>query len=186
MRALRVLRGLTRIRRLLAVLEGRRARWYAVALLVLALAAGAGFLVRAGQLTGSAAARNAALTDRAATSRVSGEVQDALARIFSYTPEGLAGTERAADELLAGKAARQYETLFGQVEQRARKQKLTLATRVVSVGVSKLRGDRAHLLVFLDQTTHRAGREPANAAAQLSVTAQRRDGDWRIVGITAR
>lgn len=172
--------------RLSAALEGRRARWCAVTVLVPALAAGSGFLVRAGQLTGSTAAGNAALTDRAATSRVSGEVQDALARIFSYTPEGLAGTEQAADELLAGKAERQYEALFGQVEERARKQKLTLATRVVSVGVTRLYEDRAHLLAFLDQTTYRAGREPARAAAQLSVTARRQNGDWRIVALTAR
>ncbi|WP_237735810.1 hypothetical protein [Streptomyces sp. AA1529] len=168
------------------LLTRRRARWCAVVVLVAALAAGTGLLVRAAELTGGPAARNAALTDRAATSRVSGEVQDALARIFSYTPEDLSGTEKAADQVLAGKAARQYESLFGQVRKRAGKQKLTLATRVVSVGVTRLHGDRAHLLVFLDQTTHRAGRDPAHAGAQLSVSARRQHGDWRIVGITAR
>ncbi|WP_431981242.1 hypothetical protein [Streptomyces qinglanensis] len=168
------------------LLTRRRARWCAAVVLVAALAAGTGFLVRAAGLTGGPAARNAALTDQAATSRVSGEVQDALARIFSYTPEGLPGTEKAADEVLAGKAAQQYESLFGQVRKRAGQQKLTLATRVVSVGVTRLHGDRAHLLVFLDQTTHRAGRDPAHAGAQLSVTARRQHGDWRIVGITAR
>ncbi|MFE9330107.1 hypothetical protein [Streptomyces sp. NPDC006925] len=169
-----------------ALLTRRRAGWCAVVVLVAALAAGTGFLVRAAELTGGPAARNTALTDRAATSRVSGEVQDALARVFSYTPEGLSGTEKAADKVLAGKAAQQYESLFGQVRKRAGKQKLTLATRVVSMGVTRLHGDSAHLLVFLDQTTHRAGRDPAHAGAQLSVSARRQHGDWRIVGITAR
>ncbi|UNT00115.1 hypothetical protein MMF93_29405 [Streptomyces tubbatahanensis] len=172
--------------RLLALLGSRRARWYVVSVLVLALAAGTGFLVRAAQLTSSDAARNAALTDRAATSRASGEVSDALSRIFSYTPEGLARTEQAADDLLAGKAARQYDTLFAQVTKRAREQKLTLATRVVDAGVTRLRGDRAELLVFLDQTTSREGHEPTHAAAQLSVTAHRDHGDWRIVAMKAR
>jgi Mce-associated membrane protein len=157
-----------------------------VAVLVLALASGAGLLVRAAQLTGDDAARNQALTDRAATSRVSGEVGDALARIFSYTPEGVAGTEQSARDVLDGKAARQYEALFGQVGQRVAEQRLTLASRVVSSGVTRLHGDRAHLLVFLDQTSSRPGHKPAHAGAQLSVTAERQDGDWRIVAIKAR
>ncbi|MEU2603790.1 hypothetical protein [Streptomyces albus] len=176
----------TRLLSALAALDGRRARGCAVAVLVLALVAGGGLLFRAQQLTGSPSARNAALTDHAATSRVSGEVGDALARVFSYTPEGLDDTEQAARELLAGKAARQYQTLFARVRRQAREQKLTLATRVVETGVTRLRGDRAELLVFLDQTTTRADRKPTSAAAQLSVTARREHGDWRIVALTAR
>lgn len=163
-----------------------RARWYAAAVTVAALVAGAAMLVGAGRLTGSESARNKALTDSAATSRVSGEVGDALARIFSYTPEGVARTEQDAKDVLDGKAARQYESLFGQVRQRVAEQKLTLATRVVSSGVTHLHGDSAELVFFLDQTSSREGRKPGTAAAQLSVSAERQGGDWRIVGITAR
>ncbi|MDJ1137569.1 hypothetical protein [Streptomyces iconiensis] len=163
-----------------------RARWYAVAVLVAALLGGTALLVGAARLTGSEAARNKALTDTAATSRVSGEVGDALARIFSYTPQGVAKTEQDAKGVLDGRAARQYESLFGQVRERVAEQKLTLATRVVSSGVTRLHGDRAELLVFLDQTSTREGRKPSTAAAQLSVSAERRDGDWLIVGIKAR
>lgn len=162
------------------------ARRYVVAVTVVALAASVTLLVGAARLTGSEAAKNKALTDAAATSRVSGEVGDALARIFSYTPDGVARTEQDAKDVLDGKAARQYESLFGQVREQVAEQKLTLATRVVSSGVTSLRGDRARLLFFLDQTTTREGRKPTTAAAQLSVSAERRDGDWRIVGITAR
>lgn len=163
---------------------GRRAA-VAVAAVVLLLA-GAGLLFGARQLTGAPAAANHALTDTEATSQVAGDVSGTLAKVFSYTPDGTAATERSARELLDGKAARQYEELFGQVRTQVAEQKVTLSTRVVRAGVVRLTDDSAELLVFLDQTTRRGDRHPTSAAAQLSVTAQLREGQWRIVDIKAR
>ncbi|MFF3286553.1 hypothetical protein [Streptomyces sp. NPDC003023] len=165
----------------------RRWRTPAVAVLVLALAFGGTlFLVAADRLTGAPAAENRALTDTAATARVSGDVSNALTAIFSYTPGGTDATREAARELLAGKAARQYEELFGQVEKRAAEQRLTLTTHVVRAGVTRLTDSSAQVLVFLDQVSQRAGKAPATAPAQLSVTAELDDGHWRIVDITSR
>jgi Mce-associated membrane protein len=65
-------------------------------------------------------------------------------------------------------------------------QKLTLTTHVVRAGVTSLKGDTAQLLVFLDQVTEREGKKPTSAAAQLSVTAERRDGNWLITELKAR
>lgn len=48
---------------------------------------GCGFFYGAHQLRSQAPARNQALTDAEATSRVAGDVGNALARIFSYTPD---------------------------------------------------------------------------------------------------
>lgn len=167
----------------------RTPRWLvpAVVAAVLALAmGGAGLLFRTGQLTDSPAAGNRALSDAEATTRVIGDVSSALGKVFSYTPTNTGATRQSARELLAGKAARQYGELFGQVEKRAAEQKLTLTTHVVRAGVTRLTDRGAHLLVFLDQVAERRGKPPATTAAQLSVTAELSDGRWQIVDIASR
>ncbi|MFG3132655.1 hypothetical protein ACGFZU_33790 [Streptomyces tendae] len=160
------------------------------------------FFYAAHQLRSQAPARNHALTDTEATTRVAGDVGDALARIFSYTPDGTAAAERSASTVLDGRAARQYETLFARVRDDLTEQRVTLSTRAVRTGVIELEGDRARLLVFLDQTSHRGDgkgqgqgqgqgkdegdAEATTAAAQLTVTARLDDDRWRIVDIKAR
>jgi Mce-associated membrane protein len=52
--------------------------------------------------------------------------------------------------------------------------------------VTRLTGNSARLLVFLDQVSQRQGAAPATAPAQLSVTAELADGRWRIVDIASR
>ncbi|MFI7391928.1 MULTISPECIES: nuclear transport factor 2 family protein [Streptomyces] len=153
---------------------------------------GCGFFYAAHQVRSAAPAQNRALTDTEATTRVAGDVGDALARIFSYTPDGTAAAERSARTVLDGRAARQYETLFARVRDDLTEQRVTLSTRAVRTGVIELEGDRARLLVFLDQTSHRGdgkgkgAAEATTAAAQLTVTARLDDDRWRIVDIKAR
>ncbi len=164
----------------------RRRTLAAVALLLALVLGGAAFLLATARLNDTPAARNRALTDTAATTEVIEDVSGALTQVFSYTPAGTDTTRQAARGLLAGKAARQYGELFGQVEKRAAEQKLTLTTHVVRAGVTRLTGHSAHLLVFLDQVAERRGKPPATAAAQLSVTAELRGGRWQIVDIASR
>ncbi|MEY6563721.1 hypothetical protein AB8B12_01870 [Streptomyces sp. PGLac3x] len=161
-------------------------RWAPAALAAVLVLAGGGFFYGAHQLRTTPSAENRALTDTEATTQVGGEVSGGLARIFSYTPGSTAATERSARTVLAGKAARQYEDLFDQVRESLAEQRLTLTTQAVRTGVVELTGDRARLLVFLDQTSHRAKGEPATAAAQLTVTARLTDGRWRITDLTTR
>lgn len=155
----------------------------AVAVLVLG---GCGFFHGAHQVRSDASARNHALTDTGATTRVAGDVGNALARVFSYTPDGTAAAERSARTVLDGRAARQYETLFAQVRDDLTEQRVTLSTRAVRTGVVELDGDEARLLVFLDQTSRRGKDEATTAAAQLTVTARFEGDRWRIVDIKAR
>ncbi|MGW2277960.1 hypothetical protein [Streptomyces sp. NPDC001770] len=164
-------------------------RWRRVlagVLVVLLIAAGAGLFVRGRQIRDTPATANQALTDTAATDRVTGDVSNALATVFSYAPGTTAATKTAAQHLLAGAALKQYAELFGQVEKQAADQKLTLTTNVVRAGVTRLTGDSAHLLVFLDQVYEREGKAATTAAAQLSITAHQQDGVWQIVDITSR
>ncbi|MGW7567064.1 hypothetical protein ACWGJV_12385 [Streptomyces tendae] len=180
--------------------HGRLRRAVLAATAAVLVLGGCGFFYAAHQLRSQVPARNHALTDTEATTRVAGDVGDALARIFSYTPDGTAAAERSASTVLDGRAARQYETLFARVRDDLTEQRVTLSTRAVRTGVIELEGDRARLLVFLDQTSHRgdgkgkgqdkgkdAGdAEATTAAAQLTVTARLDDDRWRIVDIKAR
>ncbi|BAG17860.1 hypothetical protein [Streptomyces griseus] len=166
--------------------DASRRRWPRVlgALLAVALIAAGGALYAEGrQLRDTPATANLALTDAEATARVTGDVSSALGKIFSYGPGSTAATRAAAKEVLAGKALQQYAALFGQVERQSADQKLTLTTEVVRAGVTRLTGRGAHLLVFLDQVYERRGRAPTTASAQLTVTAELRDGRWWIVEI---
>ncbi|MFJ9978113.1 hypothetical protein [Streptomyces cyaneofuscatus] len=168
--------------------SGRRPRWPRVlgALLAVVLLATGGLLFAEGRgLRDTPATGNLALTDAEATTRVTGDVSNALGRIFSYGPDATALAKDAAREVLAGKALQQYAALFGQVEKQAADQKLTLTTHVVRAGVTRLTGTGAHLLVFLDQVYERRGRPATTASAQLSVTAELRGGRWRIVEISS-
>ncbi|MFI6943464.1 hypothetical protein ACIBI4_29705 [Streptomyces sp. NPDC050418] len=157
----------------------------AVAGVVLGLVGALG-LQQAYALRSTDAAHNQALTDAAATARVNGDVSSALAKVFSYTPDGTEATERSARASLDGRAARQYAQLFARVRADVRDQKVTLSTQAVRVGTVSLRGDTAHLLVFLDQTAARGSKKPTTSAAQLSVTAELRGDVWRIVDLKAR
>ncbi|MFJ7199338.1 MULTISPECIES: hypothetical protein [unclassified Streptomyces] len=168
---------------------GSARRWPLVvaAVLAVALLATGGVLFAEGRaLRDTPATSNRALTDSEATTRVAGDVSNALGKVFSYSPQATAVTKESAKQLLAGKALQQYAALFGQVEKQAADQKLTLTTHVVRAGVTRLTDDSAHLLVFLDQVYEREGRPATTAAAQLSVTAQLRDGRWTVVEIASR
>ncbi|WP_245679144.1 hypothetical protein [Actinomadura hibisca] len=148
------------------------------------VAAGGALQYTEGQARHASPAADRALLDAPATTKVTGDVATAVGRVFTYTPGDTAATERAAAEVLTGRAASQYRQLFGQVRQQAPTQQIALTSRVVRIGATRLTGDAATLLVFLDQTATRAGRPAGTpAAAQLTVTARLLDGRWRITDI---
>ncbi|WP_406056041.1 hypothetical protein OG462_08550 [Streptomyces sp. NBC_01077] len=161
------------------------------AAVTLLLLGGSAFFHGAHQLRSTPSARNHALTDAGATTRVGGDVGEGLARIFSYTPASTDGAERSAGTVLAGRAARQYSDLFAQVRAKLVEQRITLTTQAVRTGVIELDGDSARLLVFLDQTSRRDSPRQdkataTSAAAQLTVTARFQGDRWLIVDIKAR
>ncbi|MFF9428154.1 hypothetical protein [Streptomyces sp. NPDC014746] len=165
------------------------ALWSRIALaagLVALVLGGSWFFHEAHQLRTTPSARNHALTDTAATDRVSGDVADGLARVFSYTPADTDAAERSSRTVLAGRAARQYAELLAQVRANLVDQRITLSTQTVRTGVIELDGNSARLLVFLDQTSRRDEAAATSAAAQLTVTAEYQGDRWRIVDIKAR
>ncbi|GAA2219136.1 hypothetical protein [Streptomyces nogalater] len=165
---------------------GRLRRIATAGIVAVLVGGGCGFHYGAHQLRSTEAARNRALTDTEATARVAGEIDNALARVFSYTPDGTATAERSARTLLDGRAARQYRDLFAQVRDDLAGQRITLSTKAVRTGVIELDGEHARLLVFLDQTSRRGDHTPTTAAAQLTVAARLVNDRWRIVDLNAR
>ncbi|MFS8103663.1 hypothetical protein LFM09_41720 [Lentzea alba] len=124
---------------------------------------------------------DAALVDSATTSAVNGQVREAVEKSFSYNFADVESTEKAARELLTGKALCQYNAVFGPVKEVAPQQKLVVTVRVVSSAVSSLKGDRASVLVFADQvTTRTTDNQSGGGTAMLRVSAVDESGRWKI------
>ncbi|MFC5677035.1 hypothetical protein [Aeromicrobium endophyticum] len=127
---------------------------------------------------------NGAIIDSKVTAQVQTSVSQALGRVLTYDYQDPATTEAAADDVLAGKARTEYDTLFASLQQRAPGQQLKLTAQVQAIGVKELRGDKATLLVFLDQSSQRAAdQESSVSAAQLAVTAEKKGSTWKITGL---
>lgn len=135
-------------------------------------------------LTGAASAENAALADNARTSEVRGQITTAVNTVFSYNYADVAKTEKAAQELLTGKAVQQYNQLFALVRKQAPEQKQVLTTTVTDTAVKTLTGDRARLLVFADQRNTRTDtNETSYSAAVFAVDAVDAGDTWKIAEI---
>lgn len=131
-------------------------------------------------------ASNEAMVDRGTTSEVNGEVSDAIATLFSYDYADTRKTEDAAQELLVGRAVQEYDQLFATVKKQAPKQKLVVTTTVKDSGVTYLQGDRARVLLFVDQNASRNGQKGKVIPAQISVGVEKRGGQWKINQIIQR
>lgn len=152
-----------------------------IMVLVTALALAAWFRGEANQLSGSAAASNTALVDAATTAEVSGQVRAAVERIYSYDFARLDDNERAAAEVITGPFAQDFRTQFDVVRELAPEQEAVVVARVLNQAVSRLEGDRAMVVVFLDQQASRSIATPQlSVAGRLTVTAERVDGKWKI------
>ncbi|AIY19749.2 hypothetical protein GUY44_20640 [Pimelobacter simplex] len=160
-------------------------RRHAALVLAVLLLAGAGVAFwQADRARAADNVDNRAIVDDRATTDVQSAVAAALVRVLSYDYANPEATEQAADDLLAGAAREQYDTLFAALKEKAPDQKLTLTAQVQVAAVKELHGDRAELLVFLDQASQRATDDEASySAAQLEVQAERRDGTWKVTGI---
>lgn len=155
-----------------------------VAAVVLALGFAAWFRGEANQLTGSAAASNAALVDAGATAQVSAQVREAVQRVFSYDFARLDDNERAADEVITGQYTQSFHQQFARVRELAPPQQAVVVATVPAIAVKVLDGDRAIVLVFIDQQAHQGGQaKPLLAAGRVSVTAKRVNGSWKIADV---
>lgn len=155
-----------------------------VLLTVIMLGLAAWFRGEANQLTGSAAASNSALVDVGTTAEVSGQVRAAVESIYSYDFARLDANEQTASALVTGSFAEDFREQFAVVRERAPEQQAVVVATVLDLAVQVLEGDRAIVVVFLDQQASRGGEAPQlSVAGRLTVTAQRVDGSWKIADV---
>ncbi|MEU4143812.1 hypothetical protein [Streptomyces parvulus] len=158
--------------------------------LTLLLGAFAGWAhAKAGALRDEPARSNTALTDLARTSEIKGQAAKAVDRLFSYDHADPAAFDKAARDLLTGKAVAQHRDLLADVRARADRQKAVITTTVTESAVERIDGDRARVLVYADQSsvattgkTDKAAAEDEGvyAAAMLAVDVVHRDGRWLV------
>ncbi|MEU5694267.1 hypothetical protein [Actinosynnema sp. NPDC020468] len=157
----------------------RRGLLLPVSLLVLAavlVGLGVWFQGRAGDVR-----YNRALVDSAATTEVSGQVRDAVEKAFSYNFADVSATEKAAADLLVGKAKCQYEAIFEPVRTLAPEQKLVVTVKAVSSGVTSLDDGRATVLLFIDQvTTRTTDNQSGGGIAMMRVGAEKAGDRWKV------
>jgi Mce-associated membrane protein len=158
-----------------------------VALIAVLTGLGIWFRLESDVLRSDSALANQALVDPNVTSQLTDEVDAGITEVFSYRYDNTAPTEQAARQVLAGNARGQYDSLFTQVRTQAPTQKLMVTTKVVASGVTTLQGDRARLLVFLDQLATRGDNGQSSvAAAELTVAAQRQGEHWVITDMATK
>jgi Mce-associated membrane protein len=167
-----------------------RSRWWTpvqvalVAVVLVALGTAAWLHGQTNALLESAAMSNRALLDPARTAEVSGQVRDAVERVFSYDFARLDDNERAAAAMITGPFAADYRRQFARVRQLAPGQQAVVVATVPALAVKLLDGDRAVVVVFIDQQANRGGQaQPLLAAGRLRVTAQRVTGSWKIADV---
>lgn len=128
---------------------------------------------------------NQAFVDSAATAELVGQVTNAMTTVYSYDYTTLAANEAAANGVITGKFATEFPRVFAPVKQLAPQEQAVLKSTVPAAGVIMLQGDRARLLMMVDQTgTRGAAKEPTGATARLVVDAQKVDGRWKIAEVT--
>jgi Mce-associated membrane protein len=130
------------------------------------------------------ALENRAQLDKTIQEDVITVVSRGLTQVLSYDYNQPDATRAFADQVLAGQAREEYDTLFASLQDRAPGQKLTLTAQVQVSGVEDLTGSKATRLVFVDQKSFREKDEEASvSAAQLDITAERKGATWVITGL---
>jgi hypothetical protein len=124
---------------------------------------------------------NVALANPARTAELTGALRPIIEKVLSYDYRDLDGTAKAVTENLSGRALCEYDRLFGEIKRVAAEQRIVLASKVRELGVTRLEGDRASVLVFVDQSTTRGDNATsASSGAQLGFQADRQNGRWKI------
>jgi Mce-associated membrane protein len=168
----------------------RRVPLPALAAALVVLTAAAVFLgIANAQLRGTPSAQNAALVDVGATAQVTQQLGEALRTVYSFDFARLDQNEAAARTVITPPFQAQFDQLFGQVRKLAPQQQAVVTATVASSAVREIDGDRAVLVVFLDQQATRAqGDQPRQlaAAGRLTVTGQLVDSTWKIADVRAQ
>jgi len=111
----------------------------------------------------------------------------AVRAILSYDYTSLDHDELVAASYLTPRYRKKYEHTFTLVKHSAPGLKAEVTARVLGSGISEADPDRAHVLVFVDQTTKSTanGGRPQVALNRVMLDMVRQDGRWLVDGITS-
>ena len=152
---------------------------------VLLIAASVVLAVGAFTARSSGPLSNQAFVDSADTADVVGQVTNAVITVYSYDYTALPANEAAAKQVVTGRFATEFERVFGPVKQLAPQEQAVLKSTVPAAAVSLLQGDRARLLMMVDQAgTRGPDKQPTGATARLVVDAVKIGGQWKISEVT--
>ncbi len=133
------------------------------------------------------AARNVALVDVGRSTQAISQVSTAMERVYSFDYTRLDENERVARDMITPEFADDFATLFDQVRKLAPQQQAVVSATVAMAAVKELEGDRAVLVLFLDQqATRGADAKQLLASGRVTVSAQLVDGRWKIAGVDSR
>jgi len=141
-------------------------------LVMLAITAGAGYLKW--QDASMHAAETAAVDSLRAAS-------DTTVKMLSYRPDTVERDLGATRDLLTGNLLNDYTSLTNEVVIPGAKQKQISAVATVPGAASvSASGDRAVVLVFVNQTVIIGSGPPTNTASSVRVTLQKQSGRWLV------
>jgi Mce-associated membrane protein len=149
-----------------------------------------GVLSALGLLTGGVAsaagqAENLAFVDATATQVAVDQASVALAGVLSYEYRKLDENAQLATDKGTERYVRQHTELINKSRATANRQRHTVVTKVVALGVRDLKPDTARLVAFLDQTTTRGDTNKAATTGYAAVVDLRLvDGHWRLDSVS--
>jgi Mce-associated membrane protein len=104
--------------------------------------------------------------------------------VTSYDYRRLDADVRSAHGVMTGGLVEQYDSAMTTTRQVALKAKAVSAATVLSAGLESTRGDRATVLVFLNQQITRGEQTPTEDRSQVRAGLVRRQGHWLLDQIT--
>lgn len=133
----------------------------------------------------SAAVSNEAVVNPTRTNEVATQISGKLEKLWSYDYRRLDQQQSEVRGVATKSFLDQYAQQFQRIKELAPAQQAVVQARVVDIAVQRLAGDKAELIVFLNQVAAKGtSQDVTRAAARLHVSATLVDGGWRVSGVT--
>lgn len=109
--------------------------------------------------------------------------RDGGVAMLAYTPSSVEADLNAARDRLTGEFRESYSALIDDVVIPGSQQRnISSEVTIAAAGSASVDGDRAVVLLFVDQTTTIGDGAPTQTASAVRVTLDRVGNDWRIAG----
>ncbi|TLG14964.1 hypothetical protein FEK35_06830 [Nocardia cyriacigeorgica] len=129
---------------------------------------------------------NAAFVDNAATEEVRAAAEHALRTVYGYQLKDIDGYQAAVSEVLTGKMRAELDSYAATTISAIKQAGTSTEARVEPVGVTKLTGDRAEVLVNLVVSAEKDGIAQQSVAGPVVLQMRKVDGRWLAEDIVDR